>query len=305
VSRPSPGQPARLVFETRIRDIGLRSIDLEAPRHRGLLQVRPLLDATRVDVPGAISPDGEKFAFRSYSGGWRLWVAVRDGEDVRQLTPVGAHMAEMGSWSPDGRRIVFDAAVDGNSDLYVVSESGGVPKRLTTEPSIELRPRWSQDGRWIYYSSNRTGRYEIWNMPADGGRAIQVTRGGGFEPFESIDGQSVYCLDQPPADGVISIGTAKLKRVPLGGNDEKVILEDVRANAWGVTRRGILFLSGEKDFDTIKVYSNGRVETVGTLPFRVNREGFGRVAFSPDGRWALTNQDDRSDSDLMLVENFR
>ena len=50
---------------------------------------------------------------------------------------IKASQLSPGSWSPDGRRLVYDAAVDGNNDIYVVDIEGGKPKRLTQEASLD------------------------------------------------------------------------------------------------------------------------------------------------------------------------
>jgi hypothetical protein len=63
--------------------------------------------------------------------------------------------------------------------------------------------------RWIYFASNRTGRFEVWKGPAKGGRAVPMTKHGGFAAFESADARSVYYakgldesgLWQMPANG--------------------------------------------------------------------------------------------------------
>ena len=56
----------------------------------------------------------------------------------------------------------------------------------------EVIPSWSLDSNWLYYASNRTGHFEIWKAPAKGGNAIQVTRNGGWNAFESYDDKSLY-----------------------------------------------------------------------------------------------------------------
>jgi hypothetical protein len=73
-----------------------------------------------------------------------------------------------------------------------------------------------------------------------------------------------------------------------------------------VTQRGILFLSTQPDFEAIDLYQlpGGTVTRIGRLPFTVPM-GFPGMTFSRDGRWALTNQMDHGESDLMLIENFR
>ena len=90
------------------------------------------------------------------------------------------------SWSPDGANIAFDSRVEGHADIFVVSASGGSPRRLTKEPFENQIPSWSRDGRWVYFSSDRSGRWQIWKVPASGGPAVQVTAHGGFNAFESL-----------------------------------------------------------------------------------------------------------------------
>lgn len=57
------------------------------------------------------------------------------------------------SWSPDGRRIVFDSDRGEDYDVYVVSSRGGPATRLTRTETDEEWPDWSPDGRLIAFSS--------------------------------------------------------------------------------------------------------------------------------------------------------
>ena len=50
--------------------------------------------------------------------------------------------------------------------------------RLTAEVGDQVMPTWSHDGRWIYYSWWQADTRDIWRMPADGGVAERLTRGG-------------------------------------------------------------------------------------------------------------------------------
>ena len=108
-----------------------------------------------------------------------------------QLTSFGGAFLGSPRWSPDGQRIAFDVFREGHADIYVVSADGGSPRRFTTEPSQEVRPSWSRDGRWIYFGSNRSDTWQVWKAPAEGGAAVQVTKNGGREAFESPDGKFV------------------------------------------------------------------------------------------------------------------
>jgi Tol biopolymer transport system component len=103
----------------------------------------------------------------------------------------GANIASP-RWSSDSRWIAFDSGKEGNSDIYVISADRGKMHPFTTGPSDNIRPSWSRDGRWIYFGSNRSGVWQIWKAPAQGGAALQVTKKGGREAFESFDGKFAY-----------------------------------------------------------------------------------------------------------------
>ena len=310
ISRPGPGQPARLAFLRIDADIGLRLIDLEAPRSGASIEsVQPLFDSTLVEYPGSFSHGGTRIAFTSVRTGEQaaglapqLWVARRDNTGLRQLTKLDSPAVRAPSWSPDDRRIAFEATVAGNTDIFVIGAEGGEPRRLTVESSIDRFPNWSQDGGAIYFSSDRTGRQEVWKIGADGGTTTQITRNGGFEPIRSFDGGSVYYLQQVPGS------LPRLMQIPIDGGGERVVLERLMRSHWAVTAKGIFFLTREPEFDALDLYrpDNGKVSRIGRLPFQVSAIGdIGCITVSRDGRWALTNQTDRWEADIMLVDKFR
>ncbi len=51
-----------------------------------------------------------------------------------------------------GDQVVFTYA----GDLWLASDRGGVARRLTTHPGLELFGKFSPDGRWIAF----TGQYD-------------------------------------------------------------------------------------------------------------------------------------------------
>jgi Tol biopolymer transport system component len=186
----------------------------------------------------------------------------------------------------------------------VISADGGKPRRLTEDPAEEIAPSWSRDGRWIYFESNRSGDAQIWKVPADGGESRQVTKGGGSQAYESMDGKFLYYTKGRNLAGIW--------RLPVEGGEETLVLDTHRAgywSAWTVVEQGIYFLTAEKlARPVIEFFSfgTGRVTEVAALAkaFRpwTNPEG---LSVSADGRWILYTQEDRADMDIMLVENFR
>jgi len=205
-------------------------------------------------------------------------------------------------WSPDGREITFDSRLAGQADIYVINVEGGQPRRLTSDPALDVAPCWSRDGQWIYFSSMRSGARQIWKTPSQGGAAVQVTQHGGFDSFESADGKFLYYTRQRETAGVW--------RLPLEGGAEESVpgLDGVKEHrAWTVADQGIYFVaSTSADVPLLKFYSfaNGRVGNVTALQ-KKPVYGPPGLAVSPDGRSILYVQRDSSSSDIMLVENFR
>ena len=307
ISRSTLDHPARLAFQTIIRDVDLHLMDLHARVENGTIESEPFWNSTRIEGSARFSPDGSRIAVASFrSGGQEIWVAGRDGGGIQQITTLGASGVWIGGWSPDGRSITFEVAIDGNTDVYVVGAEGGRLRRLTEAPSIDGVPSWSRDGQWIYFASTRAGVIaDVWKVPADGGAAVRVTRNGGFEPRESPDGKSLFYLDRPLVALTIG-GTASLMRLPLGGGQGERVLDRVRPFLWSVAETGIVFVTREPDFDAIDVYrfSDRRVARVGRLGFRIPGS-YTHMSASHDGRWALATKMARFDSDLMRLDNFR
>jgi Tol biopolymer transport system component len=226
-----------------------------------------------------------------------------------QLTFFGGPHTGAPQWSPDGRRIAFDSRPGGNPDIYVIGSEGGPPRRVTTEPSIDIVPSWSKDGRSIYFASDRSGDFRIWKLLSEGGQATQVTKKGGAVAQESNDGKFLYYAKSYNAPG--------LWRVPVEGGEENPVLDAFPQEsryAWAVADQGIYFIAPVKQnagprsvikyFIEFFSFATGRIAPFAPLEKKPDLDG-PSFAVSPDGRWILYSQVDQSGSDIMLVENFR
>jgi tricorn protease len=61
-------------------------------------------------------------------------------------------------------------------DLYQVPASGGVARRLTSDPdSYEMFPRFSPDGRHLAFTAQYDGNTEVYVMPSEGGVPKRLT----------------------------------------------------------------------------------------------------------------------------------
>lgn len=87
-----------------------------------------------------------------------------------------SHRAEQenpGPTAPFTGRIVFQSNMDGDNDLYLLTQGG--LKALTDNDGQDEYPVWSPDGRRVAFTSDRDGRYHIYIMNADGTGIERVT----------------------------------------------------------------------------------------------------------------------------------
>jgi hypothetical protein len=92
------------------------------------------------DDQPAISPDGQRVAFRSEREGGGLFLMGATGESVVRLSQDGYDPA----WSPDGQWIVFSLAHGGTANVYVVRPDGTSLTQITTEPGVDQQhPVWT------------------------------------------------------------------------------------------------------------------------------------------------------------------
>ncbi|HEV8385340.1 MAG TPA: protein kinase [Candidatus Acidoferrales bacterium] len=263
---------------------------------------KPLLVApsTRREFDIHVSPDGKKLAFGSdRSGAREIWVSDADGSSPVQLSHVGGANCGSPRFSWDGKWLAFDSVQDGRTNIYVVAAEGGVVRRLTHGNADHIRPSWSADGKWIYFGSDRGGESHVWKMPAEGGEPVQVTKGGGgAEAFESPDGQWLF----------YSKRSGGIWKMPAQGGEETLLIKDAPFGGWYLFSQGIAYVDRVANARAAIAFFDFRTQKTRRflMPERDLIAGTGRSITGPvDGRWIYFLQLDKSESDIVLVENFR
>lgn len=118
---------------------------------------------------------GAAFAFPGSNGrlayfyGNEVWVMNADGSNAR---PLGAGLSP--AWSPNGRRLAFDAVVNRNYDLWVMAPDGRGRRRVTTNAAPDYSAAWSPDARFIVFTSDRGGE-DLFVIGADGQNERRLT----------------------------------------------------------------------------------------------------------------------------------
>jgi Tol biopolymer transport system component len=161
-----------------------------------------------------------------------------------------------------------------------------------------MQASWSPDGKWIYFVSNRSGSRQIWRMPAGGGEAVPMTEDGGEFARASQDGRALYFTRG-------EYGSLGLWKKDLESGVE-THLEAPPIYDWGfcIANSRLYFTAplSEGNYPIIGLdLQSGKAEVAGRIGF----SPFAKFSVSQDGNRVVYSLQEKVNSDLMLVENFR
>jgi len=165
-----------------------------------------------------------------------LWSVPREGGDARRLT-TGVGVEDNPVFSPDGSLIAFTGQYDGNTDVFVMPATGGVPKRLTWHPAYDGVLGWTPDGKRILFSSDRTayaGFKELFTVDLDGRFPRKIDLPMGFEAAYSPDGSQLayvpmrrafttwkrYRGGQTTPIWIVTLSTGQVVKVPRDNSND-------------------------------------------------------------------------------------
>lgn len=139
------------------------------------------------------------------------------------------------------------SASGGQSTIYTLPVSGGMPKRITPLTPSYLHG-WSPDAKWLVYTGGRANKYDIYKIPSDGsGPEIRLTDAAGLSdgPEYTPDGRYIYFNSNRS-------GKMQLWRMKPDGKDQEQVTND-EYNNWfpHISPDGewIVFISFPKDID--------------------------------------------------------
>ncbi|MBB1285975.1 PD40 domain-containing protein [Flavisolibacter sp. BT320] len=104
----------------------------------------------------AWSPDSRRIAFVAFAKGRnRLLLAELDGKIRDEIDIPGVSSFSNPTWSPDGKTIVVNGLVNGQSDLFAYNLESKKVKQLTNDPWSDFQPQFSPDGQTIAFVTDR------------------------------------------------------------------------------------------------------------------------------------------------------
>ena len=259
----------RRIFATAIISL-LALVSIAAGQERRFT-IDDLLKVRRVGDP-QVSPKGDLVAFTitdvdqgANKSTTPIYLVPIGGGEVRQLTN-DEHSSTTPRWSPDGDKLAFISARDGDDQIWTIDISSGALKKITTISTGAGDPVWSPDGKWLAFASdifpechddacnkrraNETAQakvkahvadrllYRHWKSWKNGTRThVFVVSSAGGEAKDMTPGD----YDTPP----FSLGgptdyafSADSKELAFVSNHDKVEAISTNADVWIVPVRG-------------------------------------------------------------------
>ena len=106
-----------------------------------------------------------------------IYVVNADGSGgMTRLTDTPGYDAE-GSYSADGKQIVFTSTRDGDPDIYIMDADGSNVRQLTNVPGYDGGPFFSPDQKWVIFRSDRDKKdmLQLYAISVDGKHEVQLT----------------------------------------------------------------------------------------------------------------------------------
>ena len=182
-------------------------------------------------------------------------------------------------WSPDSRRLVFEAKAEAdmglnlNTDLFVVNRIGGAHRRLTENPGLDSDPRWLSDGQLAWLQ----GTDPLWES---GPRTIAVMdpaqgQGASVRHFgRSLDQFFWRWTEYRGRFFALAAHAGALDLVELGEDDVRW-LTDFQHDFWSLEAGGgRMILQGASQVHPGAIYS-----------FDLGGEAPPRTLIDPNGDW--------------------
>ena len=136
----------------------------------------PQLDVTEKKARDLAAEGGRRRYQWDFDPYMDIYTVDLDGTGLKRLTDAPGYDAE-GSYSSDGKQIVFTSSRDGDPDLYIMDADGTNVRQITNKDGYDGGPFFSPDNQWVIFRSDRQKEHmlQLFAVSVDGKTEVQLT----------------------------------------------------------------------------------------------------------------------------------
>ena len=140
----------------------------------------------------AWSADGRYLAYTSYKNG-KPDIFVKNLAEMQETSISQKGLNITPAWVPGKFELAATLSFSGDQEIYLLTGSGKVIKRLTNIRGIDVSPSWSPDGKKFAFVSNRAGSPQIYVQDLTSGKVKRLTFEGNYntQPSWSPQGDKI------------------------------------------------------------------------------------------------------------------
>jgi len=228
-------------------------------------------------MAAALSPDGKVLAIDLLGA---LWTLGAEGGPARRILEDG-YDARMPAWSPDGRRIAFQAYYRDTWHIWTVNADGTGLQEVTSGPFDDREPHWSPDGTRLAFSSDRSGNYDVWILTLASGEARRLTTNAANDsmPAWSPDGREIAFVSDRAERGIYAQA--------VNAATDRLVVADATTlftPAWTPDGKTVAYVSVSGAVSRLKVGGTAVTDAAeDVFPFRPHWAGTSELLYTADG----------------------
>jgi len=140
----------------------------------------------------AWSADGRYLAYTSYKNG-KPDIFIKNLAEMQETSIGQKGLNITPAWVPGKFELAATLSFSGDQEIYLLTGSGKVIKRLTNIRGIDVSPTWSPDGKKFAFVSNRAGSPQIYVQDLASGKVRRLTFEGSYntQPNWSPQGDKI------------------------------------------------------------------------------------------------------------------
>ena len=140
----------------------------------------------------AWSSNGRYLAYTSYKQG-KPDLFIKNLAEIQEISIANKGINITPAWVPGKFELAATLSFSGDQEIYLLTGSGKIIKRLTNMQGSDISPAWSPAGKKLAFVSNRSGNPQIYIQNMDSGKVRRLTYEGNYntQPSWSPQGDKI------------------------------------------------------------------------------------------------------------------